>query len=191
MPPLLLDSNLPPLGSLYKEVPDFDLLPHTIRVLLLQNICINSSYASQISSNGNGSRSYLGNRIECGLLSFVARLGQDYKRIRQQFPEDRFVKVRPSPVVRRDTSVALLQVFTFNSSRKYMATIIPIDYESGTTYRVLVKGASEMLLDKCVGTLDSRGEMHSFSAEERERVKTEVIEPMSSAALRTLCLAYK
>lgn len=56
-------------------------------------------------------------------------LGEDYRAMRRRHPDDSFVKV-----------------FTFNSARKSMSTVIPL--ESGG-YRVYTKGASEIILGKC------------------------------------------
>lgn len=50
-----------------------------------------------------------------------------YQTIRDDIPEETFTRV-----------------FTFNSSRKSMSTVIPV----GRGYRLFTKGASEMVLTK-------------------------------------------
>lgn len=67
----------------------------------------------------------VGNKTECALLGFVMALGQDYEKIRAEVPEEKFHRV-----------------YTFNSARKSMSTVIP--HRDG--YRLLTKGASEMVL---------------------------------------------
>ncbi len=69
----------------------------------------------------------LGNKTECGLLSFVNAIGQNYEQIRNANPVEGFVKI-----------------YTFNSARKMMGTVI----KKNSGYRLFVKGASEMVLYK-------------------------------------------
>lgn len=73
----------------------------------------------------------VGNKTECALLGFVQNLGKNYQTIRDDYPEESFTRV-----------------YTFNSVRKSMSTVIPIR-EGG--YRLFTKGASEMILNKYVG----------------------------------------
>ena len=70
----------------------------------------------------------LGNKTECALLGFVMGLGQDYDAVRTNIPED-----------------LLLKVYTFNSVRKSMSTVI---HREGGGYRIFSKGASEILLKR-------------------------------------------
>jgi Ca2+ transporting ATPase len=74
----------------------------------------------------------LGNKTECALLGFMLTLGQNYASMRADTPEEKLVKV-----------------YTFNSARKSMSTVIRYPLNTGG-YRVLSKGASEILLHKCV-----------------------------------------
>lgn len=69
----------------------------------------------------------VGNKTECALLGFVLALGQSYDAVRERHPEE-----------------SLTKVFTFNSVRKSMSTVIP--YKGG--YRLYTKGASEIVLQK-------------------------------------------
>jgi len=67
------------------------------------------------------------------LLGFVLGLGQDYDAIRRRVTEDRFRKV-----------------YTFNSARKSMSTVVPVDGDTGGGggFRLFTKGASEIVLRK-------------------------------------------
>lgn len=69
----------------------------------------------------------MGNKTECALLDLVEKWDGSYDQIRQDNPEGKLVKV-----------------YTFNSARKMMSTIIQRD----DGYRVYTKGASEMVLTK-------------------------------------------
>lgn len=70
----------------------------------------------------------VGNKTECGLLGFVMDLKQDYEAVRSQMPEEKLYKV-----------------YTFNSVRKSMSTVIKLPDES---FRMYSKGASEIVLKK-------------------------------------------
>jgi len=72
----------------------------------------------------------IGNKTECALLGFVLALGQDYDAVRRRVTEDRFRKV-----------------YTFNSSRKSMSTVVPLDADDAG-FRLFTKGASEIVLRK-------------------------------------------
>lgn len=69
----------------------------------------------------------MGNKTECALLDLVQKWEGSYDQIRQDIPEEKLVKV-----------------YTFNSARKMMSTIV--QREDG--YRLHTKGASEMVLSK-------------------------------------------
>ncbi|KAJ8877650.1 hypothetical protein PR048_022105 [Dryococelus australis] len=75
----------------------------------------------------------MGNKTECALLMFVVDLGKDYSEIRDNMPEENFVRV-----------------YTFNSVRKSMSTVIP---REGGGYRLFTKGASEIILGNPNGLL--------------------------------------
>jgi Ca2+ transporting ATPase len=113
----------------------------------------------------------VGNKTECSLLGFVLDLGEDYRAIRAKHPDTTFTKV-----------------FTFNSARKSMSTIIPLD--SGG-FRVYTKGASEIILKKCAFTVGDGGRIDNFNAAAQDRVVREVIEPMARDGLRTISVAYR
>lgn len=62
----------------------------------------------------------MGNKTECALLGFVRDLGKDYQVLRDKMPEDKLHKV-----------------YTFNSVRKSMSTVIPLP--NGEGFRVFTK----------------------------------------------------
>ncbi|VDD92235.1 unnamed protein product [Enterobius vermicularis] len=156
----------------HKETPWFDKLDKETRKLMLDCICINSNYTSQVipPETPGGSITQLGNKTECALLGFVVALEQNYKAIRDKHPESTFFKV-----------------YTFNSVRKSMSTFD----EDQEGYRVFSKGASEIILKKCRWFIGKDGALTKFSQKDYDRLVTNVIEPMASDGLRTICLAYK
>lgn len=154
----------------------FDEIDVKTRTLLIDAIAINTDYSSQCiaSTKQNEPMTHVGNKTECALLGFVLSLCQNYEKIRQEHPEDSFKKV-----------------FTFNSSRKSMSTVIPIGQNNNEGYRVFTKGASEIVLQKCEWNLGPNGKLQQFSDADRNKIIKEVVEQMASNGLRTICLAYK
>jgi len=72
-----------------------------------------------------------------------------------------------------------------------MSTVVKKD-DGG--YRVFTKGASEIVLSKCRQTLDPNCQEIrpvDFSEDEMNKVIKNVIEPMASNGLRTICIAYR
>jgi len=70
----------------------------------------------------------VGNKTECALLGYVLDLGQNYETFRAEIPEEKIHKV-----------------YTFNSVRKSMSTVIR---RPGGGFTLFSKGASEIILKK-------------------------------------------
>lgn len=157
----------------YRQVPSPDVLAPKVLDLLVNGISINSAYTSKIlpPEKEGGLPRQVGNKTECSLLGFVIDLKQDYQAVRSEVPEEKFYKV-----------------YTFNSARKSMSTVIQ---KPGGGYRMYSKGASEIILRKCNRILDKNGEAVPFKSTDRDEVVRTVIEPMASEGLRTICLAYR
>ncbi|KAM8896028.1 plasma membrane calcium-transporting ATPase 3 isoform 11-T11 [Lycaon pictus] len=113
----------------------------------------------------------VGNKTECALLGFVLDLKRDFQPVREQIPEDKLYKV-----------------YTFNSVRKSMSTVIRMP-DGG--FRLFSKGASEILLKKCSNILNSHGELRGFRPRDRDDMVKKIIEPMACDGLRTICIAYR
>ncbi|KAM5231734.1 plasma membrane calcium-transporting ATPase 2 isoform 2-T5 [Hipposideros larvatus] len=157
----------------YKEVPDPSSINAKTMELLVNAIAINSAYTTKIlppEKEGALPRQ-VGNKTECGLLGFVLDLKQDYEPVRSQMPEEKLYKV-----------------YTFNSVRKSMSTVIKLPDES---FRMYSKGASEIVLKKCCKILDGSGEPRVFRPRDRDEMVKKVIEPMACDGLRTICVAYR
>lgn len=160
-------------GNIYKPTPQSGLLKEEFVSLLCQAIALNSNYSSRIEApeDGQGLPKQLGNKTECALLGFIVELGQTYQSFRDLHPTDSFV-----------------HVFTFNSKRKSMSTAI--NHQDGG-FRLFSKGASEMVLGKCTRIVSQDGEVIDFDEKARESCIKDIIEPMASNGLRTICIAYR
>ncbi|VDK89569.1 unnamed protein product [Litomosoides sigmodontis] len=160
-------------GIFHKEyVPKFEQLNEKTRQLLIEGISINSGYNSHVMQPEKlgEQKTQLGNKTECALLGFVLDLGQSYESVRKEHPEESLVKV-----------------YTFNSVRKSMMTVVRIT----NGYRVYAKGASEIILARCSYLLGQDGKVEAFDTEQQQQMTRNVIEPMASDGLRTIGLAYK
>ncbi|XP_005987133.1 plasma membrane calcium-transporting ATPase 2 isoform X1 [Latimeria chalumnae] len=162
------------LGDIhYKEVPEPDSLPSKTLDILIRAIAINSAYTSKIlpPDKEGGLPRQVGNKTECGLLGFVLDLKRDYQLIRVEIPEEKLYKV-----------------YTFNSVRKSMSTIIKMPDGS---FRMYSKGASEIVLKKCSRILNAAGETRIFRPRDRDEMVKKIIEPMACDGLRTICIAFR
>ena len=163
-------------------------LPETSKDILCEGISVNSSYISklivsntciifrlafftpQAPTDKEILPRQVGNKTECGMLDFVSKLDGDYEGLRRAYPEESFV-----------------HVYTFNSVRKLMSTVI----QRPDGIRLHMKGASEIVLQKCSKILNQAGEAVPMSVDDYNHILNNIIEPMGSDGLRTICVAYK
>uniref|UniRef100_A0AAQ5XGT6 Calcium-transporting ATPase n=1 Tax=Amphiprion ocellaris TaxID=80972 RepID=A0AAQ5XGT6_AMPOC len=160
-------------GHHYKKVPESDLIPVKILDLLTLGIGVNCAYTTKIMppEREGGLPRQVGNKTECALLGFTLDLHRDYQSIRNEIPEEK-----------------LFKVYTFNSVRKSMSTVLK---NHDGSYRMFSKGASEILLKKCCQILMASGEAKAFKSRDRDDLVKRVVESMASEGLRTICLAYR
>ncbi|XP_071193031.1 plasma membrane calcium-transporting ATPase 2 isoform X3 [Salvelinus alpinus] len=157
----------------YKEIPDPGLLSVKSLDILVNAISLNSAYTTKIlpATKEGGLPMQVGNKTECGLLGLVLDLKRDYQPVRNQIPEEKLYKV-----------------YTFNSVRKSMSTVIKLPDGS---FRMYSKGASEIVLKKCTKILNQEGEPRLFRPRDKDEMVKKVIEPMACDGLRTICVAYR
>uniref|UniRef100_A0A8C9WER7 Calcium-transporting ATPase n=1 Tax=Scleropages formosus TaxID=113540 RepID=A0A8C9WER7_SCLFO len=157
----------------FHEIPDPSQVNAKTLEVLVSAIAVNSAYTSKIMPpDTEGSLpKQVGNKTECALLGFVLDLKRDYATVREQIPEE-----------------MLYKVYTFNSVRKSMSTVVRLPDGS---FRLYSKGASEIVLKKCAFILDAGGEPRSFRPRDRDEMVKKVIEPMACDGLRTICIAFR
>ncbi|KAM3911805.1 plasma membrane calcium-transporting ATPase 3 isoform 1-T1 [Leptodactylus fuscus] len=162
------------LGDVHhKEKPDPSSLNSKTLDLLVNAIAINCAYTTKIlpPEKEGALPQQVGNKTECALLGFVLDLQRDYQLVRDQIPEE-----------------TLYKVYTFNSVRKSMSTVVCLPNGG---FRLYSKGASEILLKKCSNILNSAGELRTFRPRDRDEMVKKIIEPMACDGLRTICIAYR
>ncbi|XP_017051459.1 plasma membrane calcium-transporting ATPase 2 isoform X2 [Drosophila ficusphila] len=159
--------------KLCKVLPTLADIPQHVGNLITMGISVNSAYTSNIMAGHNPGDLpiQVGNKTECALLGFVQGLGVKYQSIRDEITEDKFTRV-----------------YTFNSVRKSMGTVIP---RPNGGYRLYTKGASEIIMKKCAFIYGHEGTLEKFTRDMQERLIREVIEPMACDGLRTISVAYR
>uniref|UniRef100_UPI00358E444E plasma membrane calcium-transporting ATPase 2-like n=1 Tax=Myxine glutinosa TaxID=7769 RepID=UPI00358E444E len=157
----------------HKKIPTPNDIPEVTLDILVNGISINSAYTTKIlePEKDGGLPRHVGNKTECSLLDLVKKLSRSYEAIRSEVPEE-----------------SLCKVFTFNSVRKSMSTVVRMPNGG---YRLYSKGASEILLKKCTHIMGDGGVARPFHSREREDIVLHVVEPMASNSLRTICLAFR
>jgi len=145
-------------------MPKADQLAESVKRALVDGIALN--FKACIGADaGTGRPEIIGNRTEGALVLLLRGIGADWRACRD--------------------AATVHKVYAFNSVRKTMATAIARD---GGGVRVLIKGASEVVLGQCSHYMNARGEVERFPEELRKRV-LQYITKMASRALRTITMA--
>lgn len=139
--------------------------------LLNESISVNSTTQKKTVQVGNQHVSrYVGNKTEQAMLYFVEKLGGSPARYRGQIePENQ-------------------RLFPFTSKKKSMTTCVRVSTGRGVVMRYFVKGASEIVLEKC-STYHSGVAVERMSEARREDISQSIGE-FARNRLRTLCIAY-
>ena len=148
----------------------FEGLSSTVRTLFLQSCAINST---AFEGEEDGKSTYIGSKTETAILTLAKEhLGM-------------------GPVAEERNGVEIVQLIPFDSDRKCMGVVIRL---ASGTYRLLVKGAAEILLEKATSELvDTAGEglgQRALTDSSRARV-SKSIEDFAGQSLRTIAMLYK
>ncbi|KAJ5184032.1 hypothetical protein N7492_001648 [Penicillium capsulatum] len=143
-------------------------LPHELKSLLKDSIMVNSTAIE--GQEGDDHRQFYGSQTEAALLRF----SQDHLGLGRLDDERANIRV--------------LGLLPFDSTRKYMVTIIQLD---GNRCRVFVKGAAELLLGRCTGGAAPTPDVqaHPISRELADEARG-FIEKSAMRSLRTIALCY-
>ncbi|KAK0391528.1 hypothetical protein NLU13_1028 [Sarocladium strictum] len=135
--------------------------------LIIQSVAINST---AFEGEDAGQVCFVGSKTETALLQFARdHLGME-----------------SLPLVRNNETT--VQIFPFNSSKKCMAAVIRL--RSGG-YRVLVKGASEILLGHCNSKASMEDLSESPLSASDSMALRSTIETYARQSLRTIGLVYR
>ncbi|KAJ0369171.1 hypothetical protein COL154_002051 [Colletotrichum chrysophilum] len=142
-------------------------LPNTIRELIKTSFSLNSTAIETTDCNN-----FVGSSTETALLKFsVEHLGM-------------------GSVSEERTNGNIVQVIPFDASKKWMAVVIRL---GDGRYRMLVKGAAEVILDRCVDILSdpaSGSDVMKMTPNSIQRLKA-IILGFAQRSLRVVSVAYR
>jgi len=138
--------------------------------LISESIVFNST---AFIETGEGGKTTSGNVTEVGLIKYLTQSKVNAEKLIEQ----------------RENNEVLFRL-PFNSKRKRCTTVVRHPSQAGKV-RVFVKGAPEIVIDKCVAMLGQRGETQELTPEKRDRIIYEdVVKKFARKCYRTLLLAY-
>ncbi|KAL8995744.1 MAG: hypothetical protein Q9169_004572 [Polycauliona sp. 2 TL-2023] len=148
----------------------FDRLSPDVRRLLLQSVAINST---AFEGEEDGRATYIGSKTETALLT----MAKDFLGM--------------GPVAEERAGVEVVQLFPFDSDRKCMGVVIRLATGS---YRLLVKGAAEIMLDLATDELPdiTAQSLEPFELTESARLQAFAnIDDFATQSLRTIAMLFK
>ncbi|KAI4264911.1 MAG: hypothetical protein L6R42_000025 [Xanthoria sp. 1 TBL-2021] len=148
----------------------FNRLSPDVRGLLLQSVAINST---AFEEEEDGEATYIGPKTETALLTMAKE----------------FLGI--GPVAEERAGVEVVQLFPFNSDRKCIGVVIRL---ANGSYRLLVKGAAEIMLDLTTDELPdiSTQSFEPFELTESARLRAFAnIDGIIIQALRTIAMLFK
>lgn len=159
------------LGSFRKSSPHevISSLDPTVKRMLIHSMVVNST---AFESELDGSKTFVGSKTETALLQFA----NDYMSI--------------APIDQERSNTDIIQIYPFDSSRKCMGVVVRLD---DGKYRLYVKGASEILLQKCTSIIrDPTDKLNSNLLTDGNRsILLNIIDQYATRSLRTIAMVYR
>ncbi|RPA85866.1 calcium-translocating P-type ATPase [Ascobolus immersus RN42] len=139
-----------------------------VKDLLIQSIVINST---AFEGEENGKPAFIGSKTETALLEF----GKNYLGV------ENVSHIRESAII--------AQAIPFDSGRKCMGSVVKL---ANGTYRMYVKGASEILLARCTKIIrdGNSTDVRDIDEEDVKKLNT-AINAYASRSLRTIGMIYR
>ena len=140
-----------------------------VKTMLLDSIVLNST---AFEGEADGVQTFIGSKTETALLTF----GRDFLGM--------------GSVSEARSNATITQLIPFDSGRKCMGIVIQL--ENGR-YRLYVKGASEILLEKCTEIIrdPTRDSSSSPMTDDNRQTLTNLIDNYASRSLRTIAMVYR
>jgi Ca2+-transporting ATPase len=146
----------------------FKTCPHEACDLLVKSIALNST---AFEEEKDGTKEFIGSKTEVALL----RLAWEYLGM---------------DVTTERASATIVQRVPFDSARKCMGVVYHL---AEGQYRLLVKGAAEIMVEKCSTRVDTDSDslrIATANAEDKQQI-LDTIEAYARRSLRTIGLVYK
>lgn len=159
-------------NTLVEDVPVREVvssLSSDVMTLLMHSIVINST---AFEGEANGSQTFIGSKTETALLHFA----KDYLGL--------------GSVAEERSNANVVQLIPFDSKRKCMGVVIKLN---NGKYRLYVKGASEILLERCSEIIRDpvKGISSSPMGNDNRQTLTNLIDNYASRSLRTIAMVYR
>jgi Ca2+-transporting ATPase len=140
--------------------------PKALKNLIVQSVAINST---AFEGEEDGQTTFIGSKTETALL----QLAKDHLGL-QSLSETR-------------SNEQVVQMMPFDSAKKCMGAVVKI---RGGGYRLLLKGASEILLDYCDHKVNTATLQPECLSDEDKTALTATIDRYAGKSLRTIGLVY-
>ncbi|PQE25881.1 putative calcium P-type ATPase NCA-2 protein [Rutstroemia sp. NJR-2017a BBW] len=141
----------------------------SVKELIKQSVVLNST---AFEGEVDGEQTFVGSKTETALLLFARE------------------HLGTGPLAEERSNVTITQLIPFDSGRKCMGVVVQLD---NGKYRLYVKGASEILLEKCSNIIrDPTKDVSSVPmTDENRQTLTSLIDNYASRSLRTIALIYR
>lgn len=149
-----------------------NILNEKVQSIIAENVSVNRlAYLMYTDADGNTLPvpTVIGSKTEGALMLMSNSWGKDYVHVRKA-------------CFNEDTD----KLFSFNSAKKRSSAVM---FRSDGTVRIVVKGATEWVLNDCAKILCADGTESILRDDKRSEIEQH-IHDMASNALRTLCLAH-
>lgn len=138
---------------------------------------LSSTPSSEQNETEKKADDFVGSKTECALLSLV---------------KNKFTKINshsfPKLTQYRDSNAAnVITIIPFESSIKWSGIVY--HNSNDNSYTFLIKGAAEIILDKCDSIIRINGKVQNLSDDEKSKID-KIRESMASKALRAVSLAH-
>lgn len=141
-----------------------------VKAILLASIAINST---AFEGEENGEVTFIGSKTETALLGFARdHLGM-------------------GPIAEERANATITQLIPFDSGRKCMGAVVKM---ANGQYRMFIKGASEILLEKCTRILNNPAAQtvtDTKITEDNIKSLNQVISLYANRSLRTIGMVYR
>lgn len=150
---------------------------------ILEAICLTAAEGTDIVKAGKeaGAKEWehIGNKTDCALLVFATDFDFNYKAVRESY----------TGTDQQGAKQLGLQTYPFSSERKRAGQAVLCN--DGKTFRVYVKGASEIILKLCNREQHLDGGSLELTEKHRSRITEASINAFASQAMRTIAVAYR
>jgi Ca2+-transporting ATPase len=147
--------------------------------------------ASKISVDETGKFKRMGEPTEAAVRVLVEKLGCPDEGLNKKFLNQKSRRSDEAMVFSNyyGSQVSELATLEFIRDRKSMSVLVK-EKSSGKN-QLLVKGAPEAIIDRCVSMMLPDGRIEPLTAAKKKKILDEYVDPMAQDALRTLALAVR